>query len=85
MNKNTKRKVYLAIWYVAAIEFVNFITIIARWAYEAKTGDYPMNTLWAIIFAVSTILGIFLARWAGPKAWQKIYVEGTRGKKYIAK
>jgi hypothetical protein len=43
-------------------------------------------TLWfGLIYLATIVAGYLFGRWAGPIAWRKIYVEGLRGKKYLAK
>ena len=37
------------------------------------------------IYLPTMIAGYVLGMWLGPVAWRKIYVEGTRGQKYVLK
>jgi hypothetical protein len=56
------------------------------WYFYGALGDFwALSTCWYLIFGFFLLLGIAMGAFCGPIAWQKIYVEGVRGKKYIVK
>jgi len=82
LNNKLKKKIYLILWVITGILFGFLIgnLIELGWLYLAWGTNLP---LW--IYVVTILLGTIFGFWAGPKAWQKIYIEGARGKKYIIK
>jgi len=81
MKKESKKKLYLVLWIIMGILFGILVSGIIELTY-IKLG-YTTSYLFLATYAAMIIAGIFLGLWTGPKAWQKIYVEGVRGKKYI--
>jgi hypothetical protein len=82
MNTTTKKYVYLGVWLVLGgmlgfllSEFTELLFIYKNEQFENRVEIYGL-----IILAFVGIAAIL-----GPIAWRKIYVEGLRGKKYVAK
>ena len=82
MNKKTKKIIYLILWVITGILLGILLGGLKElfWLYLGWETQFPQ---W--VYIVTIVFGIAFGLWVGPKAWQKIYVEGARGKQYIAK
>jgi hypothetical protein len=96
--QSKKRFFYLVMWIILGLLMAMIvhgmieIPILAwanrggQWNSFLWFSDYSTFWLWdAWSLLPELVLGGYLGYFFGKKAWQKIYVEGVRGKKYIYK
>ena len=77
-----KRIVYYVLWVVTGI----LCAILAAGIIElASYSLVDRLSLTAVLYGVLITEGIIFGLIIGPIAWDKIYVKGARGKKYIEK
>jgi len=81
MKKENKKKLYLGLWIITGLLLGLLAGGLVEYEYLTLNASYSLSTLYGITIVVGGIFGV----WAGPVAWKKIYVDGARGKKYIAK
>ena len=82
MSKNRKHTLYIALWVITGILLGILIGGLIEyvWLYY----DLDTNTARISIYGLTIITGIIFSYWVGPKAWEKIYIDGARGKKYVS-
>lgn len=85
IDKKTKRLTYLALFDFFGAELGAFIAL-AAWCISCAIKDsWTIDCTWYGAIGTLIAMGTVFGFWAGPVAWQKIYIEGIRGKKYILK
>lgn len=81
MNKEIKMHIYRDLWVLNGFLLGTLLGGIIEIAIlQRGTIEFP---IW-YIYAPAMLTGVIFGLWAGPIAWRKIYIEGARGKKYIA-
>jgi hypothetical protein len=82
MKNKIKKITYLVLWVVGGV----LVTILLAGIIEAVSyWIYGELELIAILYGVMVVVGMLIGLTCGPIAWQKIYVDGFRGKKYVVK
>ncbi len=81
MKKGLKKKIYLILWVVTGILSGVLVAGIIELNYINQSDT--TNYMFFVVYSLMILIGVMLGLWVGPKAWQKIYIEGKRGKKYI--
>jgi hypothetical protein len=82
MKNKLKKIIYLVLWVVAGILFAvvisGVIEIFSLWIYGRLESR-------VVLYGAMVVIGIMVGLILGPIAWQKIYIEGLRGKKYVVR
>jgi len=82
MKNKTKKITYLVLWVILGVMVTatlgGIIELVSIWIY----GQLELNV---VFYGTLVIVGMLIGLICGPLAWQKIYVEGLRGKKYVIK
>jgi hypothetical protein len=82
MDTNVKKFTYFVLWVLTGLVFGTLLAgLIELRALYFDGGLTLEGVLYGILVTQCALLGLALA----PIAWQKIYVEGVRGKQYVVK
>jgi len=81
MTKAKKEQVYKVLWLLTGFWLGILVGGVIELIYLNNGGVVSWSL--GVAYLVAVILGLWLGRWAGPKAWKKIYVDGVRGPKYL--
>lgn len=80
MKKENKKQLYLALWIMTGILLgVLFGSLIElAYLYNGAIEIAPRLATYGFTVLAGVIFGV----WIGPLAWEKVYVDGARDKKY---
>ena len=83
MTRVGKEKLYKRLWLVTGFG----LGVLAGGTLELiyLYNDGQVTLLFGLVYLATVAGGLYLGYLAGPVAWEKIYIDGVRGKKYVIK
>ena len=82
MQIETKKIIYYVSWVITGV----LLAVLAAGMIElASYAFVDYLSLTAVLYGILITIGLIFGLIIGPIAWEKIYVQGARGKKYVKK